>query len=344
MRYVVVDAGAIGSVIAGLLAEAGRSLTLVARGRNLDRLRTAGLRLATPASELKPSVAVTSMVDAATCRALRADDVVVILAVKSQDTLDVLGEIAGVAPPGIAVVCAQNGVANEPAAVRAGFAAYGAYLAIVATHVDPNLIALHTDPVSSVIDVGRYPAGVDETATAIATDLRAAGLNSRAQEQIMRWKYAKLLSNLGNAVELVCGRAALDGDLLSRARAEARECYRVAGIEAADDDERLRRTGDALRVRPVGGIHTPGSSSWQSLARRTGSIETDWLNGEIVLLGRKHAVATPVNEALRRIANRMARERARPGSYLPDDVAAEAARIAYEDINSAVPPRRVVPG
>jgi 2-dehydropantoate 2-reductase len=58
-----------------------------------------------------------------------------------------------------------------------------------------------------------------------------------------------------------------------------------------------------------------GSSSWQSLARGTGAIEADWLNGEIVLLGRLHGVPTPVNEVLRRVANRMARNRLPPGSW-----------------------------
>ncbi len=50
-----------------------------------------------------------------------------------------------------------------------------------------------------------------------------------------------------------------------------------------------------------------GGSSWQSLARRAGSIEADYLNGEIALLGRLHGVATPVNAALQEVANELAR-------------------------------------
>ena len=46
----------------------------------------------------------------------------------------------------------------------------------------------------------------------------------------------------------------------------------------------------------------------------TGSIETDYLNGEIALLGRLHNIPTPVNAALQRIATRLAREGAAPGS------------------------------
>ena len=59
--------------------------------------------------------------------------------------------------------------------------------------------------------------------------------------------------------------------------------------------------------RPIAGQRrVRGGSSWQSLARRPGSIESDYLNGEIVLLGRLHGVPTPVNTVLQRIANRLA--------------------------------------
>jgi 2-dehydropantoate 2-reductase len=57
-----------------------------------------------------------------------------------------------------------------------------------------------------------------------------------------------------------------------------------------------------------------GGSSWQSLARGTGSIETDFLNGEIVMLGRLHGVPTPANAAMQRIANRLARDGTLPGT------------------------------
>ena len=39
-------------------------------------------------------------------------------------------------------------------------------------------------------------------------------------------------------------------------------------------------------------------ATWQSLARGHGALETDYLNGEIALLGRLHGVATPVNQAM----------------------------------------------
>jgi 2-dehydropantoate 2-reductase len=72
-------------------------------------------------------------------------------------------------------------------------------------------------------------------------------------------------------------------------------------------------------VQPIAGAPRDGGSSWQSLARRSGVIEADQLNGEVVLLGRLHGVPTPVNELLRRLAVADARAGAPPGSHAQDD-------------------------
>ena len=64
----------------------------------------------------------------------------------------------------------------------------------------------------------------------------------------------------------------------------------------------------------------PAAPRGRALSGRTGNIEADWLNGEIVLLGRLHHVATPVNELLRSTATRMAREGIAPGSIEAKDL------------------------
>ena len=69
-----------------------------------------------------------------------------------------------------------------------------------------------------------------------------------------------------------------------------------------------------MSIRPIAGAPRGGGSSWQSLARGTGSMEVDQLNGEIVLLGRLHGVPTPVNELLQRIGHDLAASGAPPGS------------------------------
>jgi 2-dehydropantoate 2-reductase len=131
--------------------------------------------------------------------------------------------------------------------------------------------------------------------------------------------------NLGNALEAACGTEARGSDLNERARAEGEECLRAAGIDFASRQEDRARRGDLLRLRPIEGRRRPGGSSWQSLARGTGTIEADYLNGEIVLLGRLHGVATPVNALLQGLAQRMAREGLAPGSLPFGDLARQLA-------------------
>jgi len=141
---------------------------------------------------------------------------------------------------------------------------------------------------------------------------------------IMRKKYTKLLMNLGNAFQAACGD--VDGrDILGRARAEGVACFRAANIAFASEEEDRARRGTLLNVKPIGGQRRGGGSSWQSLARGLATVEADYLNGEIVLLGALHGVPTPVNRVLQRVANRMAAARSAPGSMTASDLAAEIA-------------------
>jgi 2-dehydropantoate 2-reductase len=79
----------------------------------------------------------------------------------------------------------------------------------------------------------------------------------------------------------------------------------------ATDEEQAERRRGGLRPEKAAGA---GRGSSQSLARGQGSIETDFLNGEIALLGRMHGVPTPANAAMQRIANRLALAGTPPGS------------------------------
>jgi len=104
---------------------------------------------------------------------------------------------------------------------------------------------------------------------------------------------------------------------------EGEAALTAARIDFASLEEDTARRGDLLRLRAIGARPRPGGSSWQSLARGTGRIEADYLNGEIVLLGRLHGVPTPVNALLQATANRMARERSAPGSLSEESLLAQ---------------------
>lgn len=222
MRYVVYGAGAVGGAVGGRLAAAGRSVVLVARGAHLQALRRQGLRLLVGDAELPPPVAVAG----SAAEAAPEPGDVVLRATKSQDTESALADIDTASPGAVAVVCAQNGVANEPAVLRRGLPAYGQCVVVGATHLEPGVVALHAGAVSGVLDLGRFPDGADELAEQVAADLGDATFESVARPRIMRWKYAKLLGNLGNALDAAVGRHGWASALHRRARAEVEAMVR----------------------------------------------------------------------------------------------------------------------
>jgi len=89
--------------------------------------------------------------------------------------------------------------------------------------------------------------------------------------------------------------------------------FDAAGLPYASLAESEARYA-AVHPRPIEGAKRAGGSTWQSLARGARSLETDYLNGEIVLLGRLHGVATPVNALLQRLGADAARRGLAPGS------------------------------
>ncbi|WP_062346321.1 ketopantoate reductase family protein [Herbidospora yilanensis] len=309
MRYVIIGAGGIGGTIGARLFQSGHDVTLSARGSHLAALRSTGLRFITPnGSETLRIPAVGDPADLE----LREGDVLV-LATKTQDSAAALSAWAPHAD-GLPVVCAQNAVENERLALRLFADVYGMLVWMPALHLEPGTIVAYGTPKSGMLPLGRYPQGVDKLSETIAADLGRSGFASWADPAIMRWKYGKLLGNLGNAVEALTGPDPARFDLARRAREEGVAVLAAAGIDVTTPDEERARRGRLVEHGEIDGVPRPGGSSWQSLAKGSGTIEADYLNGEIVLLGRAHGVATPVNTMLRREANRAARESRPPGS------------------------------
>lgn len=315
MRYIIYGAGAIGGVIGARLFQAGKEVVLIARGDHLRRIQQGGLRFEAPGEEATlPIAAVGEPRDIE----FRPDDVVM-LCMKTQDTAPALNALAVAAPPTIAVFCVQNGVENERLALRKFADVYGVMLNLPAKHLAPGVVAASSSPITGILECGRYPMGTDARVEAVVADLRGASFEARAVPDVMRWKYGKLLSNVNNAVEALCGR----GDVAKLRRAVVEEtigCYKAAGIDWATEEEIGARRAHYLSVARDGSAARQGGSTWQSLARGTGSVESDYLNGEVVLLGRLHAFPTPLNLILQRLANEAAARNEPPGKHSAEEV------------------------
>jgi 2-dehydropantoate 2-reductase len=328
MRFIVFGAGGVGGVVGGRLAQHGHDVALIARGTHFEAIRDRGLRIESPDEVVTLRLPVFDRPD----RIAYAQGDVVLLGMKSQDTLAALDELAAVAPPTIPIVCMQNGVANERMALRRFANVYGVFVYCATAHLTPGVVQAWYAPATGILDIGRYPgaraneADEDQVSGSVAAAFRRSTFLAEPRGDIMRWKYRKLLMNLGNAVEALCGRLERGNAIVREARREGVECLTAAGIpfvpeepeaEGGPSPSSRERT---LELRPIDGQYRGGGSTWQSLERRTHRLETDYLNGEIVLLGRLHGIPTPVNRMLQQLSKSAAIEGRAPGALTLEEL------------------------
>jgi len=312
MRIIVYGIGAVGGVIAGRLFEHGHEVVGIARGAHYEAIRAGGMRLVDPDRAVTLALPV---VDEPAAIDWTPDDVVLITT-KTQDSTGALDALAAAAGPDVPVVCVQNGVANERIALRRFANVHAVCVMLPAEHLEPGVVVASSAPVSGLLDIGRYPNALDDTDHAVAAALADSTFESIPRADIMRWKHRKLLMNLANSVEALCAPGDDANELSRAARREGSEVLRAAGIDVASIDEDRARRGARLTPRLARG----GGSTWQSLRRATGSLETDYLNGEIALVARLHGVEAPVNGALQTAANDAARRKVGPQSMRAADL------------------------
>ena len=326
MRVIIYGAGGVGGTIGARLWQQGTQVVLIARGAHLAALQASGLRFVAPDGDFQlaiPAVAGPGEVE------WRPADLV-LLTMKSQHTTDALETLALNAPESVAVVCGQNGVANEEMALRRFPNVYGMLVNLPASHLRAGEVVTYSQGAGGILDTGRYPEGVDGVVDELTDLLEQAGFSAQPDAAVMRKKYAKLLGNLGNSLQAAttpeqidqatvdsaaADSAAADVKSIGRMlRKEALACYAAAGIDCATRDEVRARRKDAYTMVDVPGFPRVGGSSWQSILRGTGNIETDYLNGEIVWLGRRFGVPTPANRVCQNLARRLLRDNLAAGS------------------------------
>jgi len=311
-----------------VLARARIPTVLVARGRHAEILAAEGLTLRTPDGTFHASVTAVSRAEQLR---LTPDDVLVFttktqqLDVALQDWVDqpvhgpdgVIGT-AGELLPGMT---ALNGVAAEEKALRYFRQVFGVCVWLPAVHLEPGEVIVRSWPVAGQFHIARWPASISTQADAdllkrLVETWSPGGILVSTPDDVVPWKYNKLLSNLGNAVGALCAEAADTSEVVAALRREGESVLRHAGIEFVSFETSTAARADGPTLRPVPGWNGgPSNSTWQSLSRETGNVETDFLNGEIVRLAHQHGVTAPLNAALARAARAAVRNGVGPSRY-----------------------------
>jgi thiosulfate/3-mercaptopyruvate sulfurtransferase len=327
-RYIVIGAGGVGVSIAAELQRAGREVVIVARGAQLEFLRVGKMRYARPdgtrSLEL-PAVGDPAEVD------LTADDVLV-LATKTQDAEAAVADWAWrpvrhpdgtrrQAGASIPLLTTQNGLETERLALRRFASVLAGVLWIPATYVQAGEVISAGTPVVGVIWLGAYPDGSHPRLAGIADDVRAAGFEVLLVEDILRWKAAKLLGSVTFVLAALYPAGERREQAALLLRTEAREILLAASYGIADVAAESTADVSRFTAAPMAGRERGGNSTWQSFSRSS-PLETDFLNGEIVLAARLLGQTAPANEAVAERARAAWRDGVAAGSLSEDDLLA----------------------
>jgi 2-dehydropantoate 2-reductase len=302
----VYGAGAVGSLVGARLDEAGVKVQLIGRQAQVDAIRANGLLVKGLQASRVVHLPATTSLDVA------AD--IILLTVKSQDVGDACRHIAAFSSDAT-VVTMQNGVRSdrEAAAILGRDRIVGCVLNISATYLEPGVVEQNT---RGLFQVGApYPESAARVDPVLA--LLSQAIKTEFAPDIARARWTKLMANLNNAIMAITGlpigRALRHPGLARLSIATIREGVRTAQLGGFGlDQSRRARTFRLMSTLPLSLSYlifgkrlagnfpadsTYGPSTLQSL-RRGSSSELDYLNGEIVMLGKQIGRPTPYNSGL----------------------------------------------
>jgi 2-dehydropantoate 2-reductase len=187
---VVAGAGSIGCFVGGLLADAGRDVTLLARPRIIADIAAHGLHL-TSVEGLDRTVAAAA-IRATEDAAVMAHATHILIAVKSTDTAAMADLIARHASPAATIVSLQNGVGNVPVLrerlpnhkVLAGMVGFNA--------VSLGQARYHRATSGDIV--------LERDAADTAAKFAVPGLEVSSSDNMPGVQWGKLLLNLNNAI------------------------------------------------------------------------------------------------------------------------------------------------
>jgi 2-dehydropantoate 2-reductase len=314
-RIGVFGAGAIGSVVGGMLTHAGKNVTLIDQWpEHVEAMKARGLRLSGAMGDLTVPV-----------RALHVHELQTVsepfdaafVAVKSYDTEWATAlALAYLRVPDGVVVDFQNGINDGRVAALAGaHRSLGCVITISAGMYEPGH-AMRTDSASLGFKVGEHDGADTPRARELARILSAVA-ETEVTPNLWGERWSKLAINcMANPLSGLTGLGTLDvrtireiaavgvhlgAEAISVGRAAGHDVEPIYGIPAQRYVDAYNGHGLAALLEETAAIARARGGGQPSLLqdvikrRRT---EIDYLNGFVCAEGRRLGVATPYNDAV----------------------------------------------
>ena len=307
MKVGVFGAGSIGCYLGGRLAAAGQDVVFVGR---------LGLRSLTLTDYQGERIELSDIRYGTDAHAL-ADRDVVLVTVKSTATANAAQELAKIKPT--IVVSFQNGVGNVEVLRAAG-------LKVLAGMVPFNV--LHKGD-GHFHNGTSGPLELERGCPELTKALRAAGFGVVEHDDLRAVQWTKLVVNLNNSLNALAGVPLKEQlqqrryrQVMAMVVREALACLQAEGIRPVRIGRLIPKLAPYVLGLPNWAFQRVAaamvkidpaarSSMWEDLERRR-LTEIDHLNGEIIRLGERHGVPTPVNRKIRELIK--AAEAAKNGS------------------------------
>ena len=292
MRILVIGAGAVGGYFGGRLADAGRDVTFLVRGRQSEAIRQHGLRI------LSPHGNATLYPKLISAHEIAGSYDLIILGVKAYSLAAAMNDFAGAVAPNTTILPLLNGMRHiELLSGRFGDDSVVGGVCLISADIDPEgRIVQLTD--NHRLVYGELTGNDSPRISALNEAMQRAMFDARTSGNILQemWEKWVLLASLGAATCLLRGNigeieAIPAGADLSRAILS--ECSAISNACGyPPSTEFLARAEKVLTTR--------GSSLTSSMYRdliRNAPVEVDQILGDLLERGRKFDIAAPLLDA-----------------------------------------------
>jgi 2-dehydropantoate 2-reductase len=295
MKVCVLGAGAMGSSIGGLLADAGSEVYLIDTwAEHVNAMNSQGLKLRVGSSDR------TVKVRAATdCQGIGQADLIIVL-VKSFNTREAIENAGPIIGGNTVIMSLQNGLGNEEIIEEIvgkkhvlGGRTFAGGSVLAPGHVIANTTGKQTY-------IGELDGTTTERVTRIAEEFKRAGLLITVSSNIVGIMWDKLLVNV--ATGALCGITRLPYGGLYK-MPELMECALEAvseGIAVAKASGVKLSTKDPQEAwfKASEGLPEEFQPSLSQSLEKGLRTEIDFINGAVVRCGERCKVPTPVNKTL----------------------------------------------
>ena len=324
MNVVVLGAGAMGSVLGGLLALQKHDVLLVCRAQHAGAIdENGGLRLRSTTGDYFAQLTASTQLTADHF----SDKTFVLVTAKSYDTEACIEQLSSVAPSDIPLVCFQNGISNEEKLATKFEVVYGGVCRMTCSMIQSGNASFRG---FGRIVIGRYPKGSDAFVRQLVKAFETAGCKACVSRNITNDKWLKLAVNSQSTFHAIIDPRDHDANEFHELKVsileEARRVLKAHKVRPRSCDGKDQTIDEVIAdlQRPRALRHSTGmkvnNSTWQNLYLKRDRIENEFFHGPIIDLGRKYEMPVPYNEVALEMVEKSHREGLGPGALRLSDV------------------------